>query len=159
MAVRPLCVMPHEVLRTVAAPITRFTKDVSTLVRDLVDTMHAHDGVGLAAPQIGCGVQVFVVSPSQRLGTALAVVNPILERTSGHAEIVEGCLSLPDVWDTVRRSASVRLRGQDPLGKPLRVDAEGLLAIVIQHELDHLKGRLFTDRVPRGTPRGTPRAP
>ena len=66
MAVRPLCVMPHEVLRTVAAPITRFTKDISTLVRDLVDTMHAHDGVGLAAPQIGCGVRVFVVSPSHR---------------------------------------------------------------------------------------------
>ena len=148
MAVRPLCVMPHQRLRLVAAPIRHFTNEVRVLVEDLIDTMRAHHGVGLAAPQVGCSLQAFVVNLSQRSGDELVVMNPTLDQTSGRAAILEGCLSLPDVWDEVPRWASVRLTGKDPSGKPFSLKAEGLLAIVIQHEVDHLHGRLFIDRVP-----------
>ena len=145
MAIRPVCCVPHEGLRTPAAPVTRFTKELRTLVRDLLETMRAHEGVGLAAPQIGHSVRVFVANPSGRASGALAVVNPIVETESGTAGIVEGCLSVPDAWQRVPRRARVRLRGQDPAGRPLRLSAKGLLAIVIQHELDHLEGRLIID--------------
>lgn len=145
MAIRPLCRIPHEGLRRPADPVTRFAKELRTLVQDLLETMHAHEAVGLAAPQIGQGVRVFVANPSGLVGRAMAVVNPILEAESGEAGIVEGCLSVPDAWERVPRRARVRLRGQDPFGRPLRLRAEGLLAIVIQHELDHLEGRLIID--------------
>ena len=145
MAIRSLCVMPHHTLRTVAAPIARFTEDVDRLIEDLIETMHAHHGVGLAAPQVGCGVQIFVANPSQQRGEELVVVNPVLEASSGRTAVVEGCLSLPEVWEEVPRWASVRLRGQDASGAPVHIKAGGLLAIVIQHEVDHLKGRLVID--------------
>ncbi|MBI3312462.1 MAG: peptide deformylase [Candidatus Omnitrophica bacterium] len=137
--------MPHETLRTVAEPIRRLTDDVHRLVDDLIETMHAHDGVGLAASQVGCSVQAFVANPTRQRGDELVVLNPVLESQSGHAVMVEGCLSLPEVWEEVPRWASVRLRGLDASGRPLDVKATGLLAIVIQHELDHLKGRLLID--------------
>jgi peptide deformylase len=147
MSVRPLCYEPHPVLRAAARRIERFTDDVTALARDLIDTMYANEGIGLAAPQIGRDVQVFVANPSQEQGRELVVVNPLLERLDGQARIVEGCLSVPEVWARVRRSARVRLSGQDERGRPLRLDADGLLAIVLQHEFDHLQGRLFIDRL------------
>ena len=147
MAVRPLCVEPQPVLRRPAKPIQRFTKDVARLVEDLIDTMYANDGIGLAAPQIGCEVQVFVANPSRRRGQEFVMVNPALEDASGRAGIVEGCLSLPDVWEKVRRAARVRMRGDDASGATRVVKADGLLAIVLQHELDHLDGRLLVDRL------------
>jgi len=140
--------MPHEALRSVAAPISRLTDDLRALVDDLIETMHAHHGVGLAAPQIGRTVQVFVADASLQTGCDLVVVNPTLERVSGRMAIVEGCLSLPDTWERIPRWAAIRLKGQDPSGHPLSLEAEGLLAIVIQHELDHLHGLLMTDRLP-----------
>ena len=147
MSILPLCMEPHQVLRQPARPVTEFTGDLRRLVRDLIDTMHANDGIGLAAPQIGCAVQLFVASPWRALGKEFAVVNPTLEEPEGQTSTVEGCLSLPNIWDRVRRAARVRLRGWDVRGEPLAIDAEGLLAIVCQHEVDHLQGRLFIDRL------------
>ena len=147
MAVRSLCVEPHPVLRAPARPVTQFSDELRQLARDLVDTMYANDGIGLAAPQIGQDVQVFVANPSQRRGRELVVVNPMLERCRGRAAIVEGCLSVPQIWERVRRASRVRLRGVSPEGKPVETDAEDLLAIVLQHEWDHLQGRLFIDRL------------
>lgn len=117
------------------------------MARDMIETMYANDGIGLAAPQIGQGLQMFIANPSQQRGREVVVVNPVLEATEGRATIVEGCLSVPNVWERVRRAARVRLRGQDAGGKPLSIEADGLLAIVLQHEFDHLQGRLFTDRL------------
>lgn len=145
MAVRPLCLMPHDTLRTAAKPIPRLTDEVRRLIEDLLETMYAHYGVGLAAPQVGCGMQVFVANPSRQRGDELVVLNPVLEFQSGKTAMVEGCLSLPDVWKEMPRWASVRLRGLDASGRPLDIKATGLLAIVIQHEVDHLTGRLLID--------------
>ena len=147
MAVQPLCVLPDAVLRQRARPVERFTSELRALARDLIDTMHANDGIGLAAPQIGQDRQVFVANPTQARGRELVIVNPVLELAGGRAGIVEGCLSLPDVWYKVRRAARVRLRGQDVAGAAVAFDAEGVLAIVLQHEWDHLQGRLFIDRL------------
>lgn len=116
-------------------------------MRDMIETMYAHDGIGLAAPQVGRDLQVFVANPSQRRGQELVVVNPVLEVATGRSKIVEGCLSLPDVWERVQRAARVRLSGRDACGTPLVVEADGLLAIALQHECDHLQGRLFIDRL------------
>ncbi len=147
MSIRPLCVAPHPVLRMNAQPIQDFADDLRRLVRDLLDTMYANDGIGLAAPQIGRDVQVFIANPSQRRGRELIVVNPVLESAEGKAGVVEGCLSVPDIWGPVRRGTTVHLPGQDLSGKSVEVEAEGLLAITLQHELDHLQGRLFIDRL------------
>ena len=147
MSVLPLYVEPHPVLRTKARPVETFTEDLQRLTQDLIETMYANDGIGMAAPQVGCDLQVFVANPSQALGQELVVVNPVLEVARGQARIVEGCLSLPHIWERVRRSARVRLQGRDAFGKHLLLEADGLLAIVLQHEFDHLQGRLFIDRL------------
>ena len=148
MSIQPLCLVPHPILRSPAPPVEAFTVDVQRLIRDLIDTMHAHQGVGLAASQIGHPVQLFVANPSRHAGRELVVANPELELVSGRSALVEGCLSVPNVWRRVRRSATVRLRGQDAAGQPLELTAEGLLAVILQHEVDHLQGRLFIDRLP-----------
>ena len=147
MSVQSLCFAPHPVLRRKARPVEAFTHEVRRMARDLIETMHANDGIGLAAPQIGEDVQMFVANPSQRRGKEMVVVNPTLDRVTGRAVIVEGCLSVPDVWERVRRASHVRVSGQDPFGKPITIEADGLLAIVLQHEFDHLEGRLFIDRL------------
>ncbi len=135
-------------LRAKAKPVDRVTGDIRQLARDMIDTMYANDGIGLAAPQIGLDLQVFVANPSQERGRELVVINPLVEPISGRIAVVEGCLSLPDVWQRITRAARVRLRGKDVSGNPLAIEAEGLLAIVLQHEFDHLQGRLFVDRLP-----------
>ena len=147
MSTRLLCCEPHPVLRASARPVERITQEIRRLARDMVETMYAHDGIGLAAPQVGEGLQLLIANPTQERGRELVVVNPRLEAMRGRASVVEGCLSLPNVWERIRRARTVRLRGQDLAGTPLTVDADGLLAIVLQHELDHLQGRLFIDRL------------
>ena len=147
MSVRPVCVEPHPVLRQRAKAVEAFTDDLHGLARDLIDTMYASDGIGLAAPQVGCGLRLFVANPSQERGRELVVVNPSLDASSGRAAVIEGCLSLPEVWDRVTRAAHVRVSGHDVFGRPVSIEAEGLLAIVLQHEFDHLEGRLFIDRL------------
>ena len=147
MAVQPLCLLSHPVLRRRARPVEAFSSELRKLARDLTDTMHASDGIGLAAPQIGRDLQVLVANPSQARGRELVVVNPILDTQSGRTAVVEGCLSLPDIWHRVRRAARIRMRGRDVAGVPVAIEAEGMLAIVLQHEFDHLQGRLFIDRL------------
>ena len=117
------------------------------MARDLIETMYASDGIGLAAPQVGQDLQMFVANPLQERGREVVVVNPVLESVEGRTAVIEGCLSLPNVWERVRRAARVRLSGQDAGGQPLAIEADGLLAIVLQHECDHLQGRLFIDRL------------
>lgn len=147
MGVHPLCLAPHPVLRTAARPVEAFTSELRRLAQDLTETMYAHEGIGLAAPQIGRDVQVFVANPSQRRGREVVVVNPVLDAAEGRLSIMEGCLSLPNIWERVTRAARIRMSGQDVFGKPLIVESEGLLAVALQHEFDHLQGRLFIDRL------------
>ena len=147
MSVLSLCLEPHPALRTQARPVEAPSKEIVTLVRDMIDTMYANDGIGLAAPQIGRDLQLFVANPSQTRGKELVLLNPVLVEAQGRASLVEGCLSVPDVWERVRRAARIRMSGQDLSGNTVTVEADGLTAIVLQHELDHLHGRLFIDRL------------
>jgi peptide deformylase len=148
MSIRPLCVAPHPVLRRAARVVEVFGEDLQRMARDMIETMYANDGIGLAAPQIGQDLQLFIANPSQQRGREVVVVNPVLESAEGRMAVVEGCLSLPDVWERVKRASRVRLRGQDTAGAPLVIEADGLMAVVLQHEFDHLQGRLFIDRIP-----------
>ena len=147
MAVLPLCLAPHPMLRKKARPIDVFNADLRQFVTQLIETMYANDGIGLAAPQVGRDVQALEANPSQRRGKELVMVNPVLDLATGRAGVVEGCLSVPKTWERVKRAAHVRMRGQDLAGSPVVVEADGLLAIVLQHEFDHLQGHLFIDRL------------
>lgn len=138
---------PHPVLRRAARRVDVFNEEIRRMARDMIETMYANDGIGLAAPQIGQDLQLFIANPSQERGREVVVVNPVLESSEGRAAVVEGCLSVPNVWERVRRASVVRLRGQNAAGTPLSLEADGLLAIVVQHEFDHLQGRLFIDRI------------
>lgn len=147
MSVLPLCLEPHPVLHTPAKPVTQFTDELRRLGRELIETMYANDGVGLAAPQVGRNLQLFVANPTQERGRELLVANPVMEVVTGRSVRLEGCLSLPNLWARVKRASRVRLAGQDVSGERLVMEADGLLAIVLQHEFDHLQGRLFIDRL------------
>lgn len=148
MSVLEVRLVPHGDLRRPARPVEAFTDEVRQLARDLLETMYAHDGIGLAAPQVGRDLQLFVVNPSRDEGRELVIANPRLIPGQGRTSLVEGCLSVPSVWARVRRAGRVELQGTDLTGRPVGIQAEGLLAIVLQHEVDHLEGRLFIDRLP-----------
>ena len=143
----PLCFEPDPILRAVAKPIDRVTPAIRRLAEDMIQTMYDRDGIGLAAPQIGKDLQLLIANPTQEPGKELVVINPVLKPVGGRASVVEGCLSLPNIWERVRRAQRVRLQGQDLSGRPIEFEADGLLSIVLQHEVDHLLGHLFIDRL------------
>lgn len=147
MSTLPLCLEPDPILRAVAEPVKRITPDIRRLARDMIQTMVDHDGIGLAAPQVGQGLQLFIANPSQEEGRDLVVVNPMIQPVRGRVSIMEGCLSLPHIWERVRRHQVVRLQGRDLAGRAIDFEVDGLLAIVLQHEVDHLQGHLFIDRL------------
>jgi len=144
--VREIVVLGDPVLRTRAARVDRVDATVRRLMDDLAATLEAAGGVGLAAPQIGVSRRVIVCHVGDR---SLALANPIVSVRAGREFGPEGCLSLPGVIGQVNRSLRVRVRGLDRAGRQIAVDAEGLLARVAQHELDHLDGVLIIDRTPR----------
>ena len=158
MSVQTLCLEPDPILRAVARPVDMAADDVRQLSRDLIETMYANHGIGLAAPQIGSDLAVFVANPTRRRGQELVVVNPVVVAFHGRASAIEGCLSLPNAWHKVRRASHVHMSGQDPSGRPLSVAADGLLAVVLLHEFDHLQGRLFIDHLSWFTRRRVQRA-
>ncbi len=147
MSIRTLCTAPHQMLRSPAKAVERFTDELQTLADDLIETMYANAGIGLAAPQIGRLIQVFVANPSRQPGRELVIVNPTVRVLNGQTVVTEGCLSVPNVWGRVKRAACVHVQGQDPRGTPIDLEAGGLLAVVLQHEFDHLHGKLFIDRL------------
>ena len=148
MTARVVCIEPDPALRLHSRPVDAFGPELAALAADLIETMYANDGIGIAAPQVGCDLQLFIANPTREQGRELIVVNPRLSVSGGRIDAVEGCLSVPDVWGRVRRAQRVRILGQDIAGTPFDFEAEGLLAIVLQHETDHLQGRLFIDRLP-----------
>jgi peptide deformylase len=145
MAVRAIITdQQHKVLRGRAKRVSRLDDFVRRLIDDLVDTMRAAPGVGLAAPQIGVPLRVIVIEYEDQL---YAVVNPEIVKHSGEATDEEGCLSAPNWQGPVSRATSVVVKGRDRNWKELRIKAEGWLARIFQHEVDHLDGILFLDRV------------
>jgi len=154
MAVKPIVIYPNPVLKTPAQPVDRIDGAVLQLIDDLVDTMHAGPGsVGVAAPQIGEGLRVCVIDvSSNRHGKdnnhgLLLMVNPSIVARSGNSVMREGCMSVPDYTGDVERATEVTLRYTTPDGSLREIAASGFEAVAIQHELDHLDGMLFLDRI------------
>jgi len=152
MALRPIRTYPDPVLRTKTAPVTNIDGSLDGLIKDMVETMHAAPGVGLAANQVGVSLQLAVIDLSSRDNEEqrhplLVIINPEILSMEGTVVEEEGCLSIPDYGETVKRAAKVRVRAQDRTGKTFELEAEGLLAKALQHEIDHLNGMLFVDRL------------
>lgn len=146
---RPIVRYPASVLQTPAAPVTEFNAELDRLIDDMVDTMYAAPGIGLAAPQIGVPLRVCVIdlSVGRRGGELLVLVNPEFVSRDGLQLEEEGCLSVPGFDATVARPAKAVVRAQDRKGVERTIEGTGLLARALQHELDHLNGTLFLDHL------------
>lgn len=149
MAIRPILEYPDARLRTVAAPVPSVDDEIRQLVEDMAETMYAAPGVGLAAPQIGVSLRIFVidVAAEDEPSEFAAYINPEIIVANGTQSWKEGCLSFPGVHENVKRAEQVRVRALGVDGKPFEVQADGLLAVAIQHETDHLNGVLMIDKV------------
>jgi peptide deformylase len=149
MPLRPVRIYGDPVLRQKAREIRDYDESLHALVTDLFETMHAYQGVGLAANQVGVAQRVFVVDVPLEDGShdRFAVVNPVISERKGKQRDEEGCLSMLGITEEVERARSVRLRGFDEHGRPIDRVVEGFLARAVQHETDHLDGVLFTDRL------------
>ena len=151
MAILRIFKYPEPELQKVAAPVKNVTAKTVKLIDDLLDTMYAAPGVGLAAPQVGASVRVVVMdvdheNPHKQV---YKLINPVVTQAEGEIIWEEGCLSVVDFTAEVRRAARVEVTAMDENEKELKIDAEGLLAVALQHEIDHLDGKLFIDRISR----------
>lgn len=152
MTIRKITTFPEEVLRQKAEPVEIFDEDLAKLIDDMVDTMREAPGVGLAAPQIGISKRIIVVEfgdeEDETVPNQLYVmINPeIIKESNDKVPGIEGCLSVPGVVGNVDRSLAVTVRGQNVHGKPVKIRAQGWLARIFQHEIDHINGVLYTDR-------------
>ncbi len=145
MAILSILHYPDPRLHTVAAPVARIDDEIRALARDMAETMYAAPGVGLAATQVNIHKQVIVMDISENHDNLIVLVNPTLLASSGTEEREEGCLSVPGIYETVRRAERVTVQALNLAGESVTLDADGLLAVCIQHEMDHLKGRVFVE--------------
>ena len=145
MARLPILEYPDPRLKKVAAPVVAVTPEIRKLVRDMAETMYVAPGVGLAATQVNVHQRVIVIDVSDHKDELRVFINPELLSAEGEAECEEGCLSVPGYYDKVTRAARVRVRAQDERGEFFEIDADGMLAMCIQHEMDHLQGKLFVE--------------
>lgn len=145
MTIHSIIHLPHERLRAPSKPITVFDISLQQLIDDMFETMYAAKGIGLAAPQIAINKRLAVIDVSANKSSTLCLINPEIVDKRGEALMEEGCLSVPGVYDKAPRALWVRLSALDRYGKPYEIEAEGLLAHCIQHEVDHLNGKLFLD--------------
>lgn len=152
MTTRPILQIPNDVLRQVAKPVETVNDEIKTLIKDMFDTMYEAPGVGLAAPQIGVLHRVIVMDPSKEDDepSPIAMVNPEVTWSSEETWVYqEGCLSIPDYYEDVERPVKVRVKYLDENGTAQELEAEELLATIVQHEIDHLDGKLFIDYLSR----------
>ena len=138
---------PDARLHKLAAPVTVFDEALKKLVADMADTMYAAPGIGLAATQVDVHKQVIVVDVSERRDTLVVLVNPEIVEATGESDIEEGCLSVPGIYELVQRAERVKVRAHDQNGKAFTLEAQGLLAVCIQHEMDHLQGKVFVEHL------------
>ena len=149
MAIRKILIFPDQDLRIKAKPVETFDKELKTLTDDMFETMHSVNGIGLAATQIGIAKQVAVIDISPEKNEPLVIINPKIQilDPSKKEDYDEGCLSVPGFFETISRPSDIKLSYQDLNGKKQEIKPEGLLTKVVQHELDHLNGRLFVDHI------------
>lgn len=136
---------PDARLHKQAAPVTVFDDALKKLVLDMAETMYAAPGIGLAATQVDVHKQVIVVDVSERRDSLVVLINPEIVEATGVSDIEEGCLSVPGVYELVERAERVKVRAYDQNGNAFTLEAQGLLAVCIQHEIDHLKGKVFVE--------------
>ncbi|PTR15620.1 MULTISPECIES: peptide deformylase [unclassified Nitrosospira] len=145
MALLKILQYPDERLHTVAAPVHEVTDEVRALVRDMAETMYAAPGIGLAATQVDMHFRLIVIDISETHDQLLVLINPRITSRSGESDYEEGCLSVPGVYGKVPRSERITVEALDRNGEPFALEAEGLLAVCIQHEMDHLLGKVFVE--------------
>jgi peptide deformylase len=145
MAIVPIRVLPDPVLRQKSKRVSLIDRSIDRLIGNMVEAMHSANGVGLAASQIGVPLRVIVIGiPEQE---EIVIINPQIVRRSGERLVNEGCLSVPGYMGEIKRSTSVTVKGRDPQGKEIRIKANELLAQALEHEIDHLNGILYIDRL------------
>ena len=149
MAIRKILKFPDQDLRIKAKPVEAFDEELKALTNDMFETMHSVNGIGLAATQIGVAKQVAVIDISPEKNEPLVIVNPAIQilDPSKTEDYDEGCLSVPGFFEKISRPSDIKLSYQDLNGKKQEIKPEGLLTKVVQHELDHLNGRLFVDHI------------
>jgi peptide deformylase len=145
MAIRTILEFPDPRLRTRAQPVTVFDAELGQLIDDMFETMYAAPGIGLAATQVDAHKRLIVIDVSEAHNEPVVLINPEILSREGVAETEEGCLSVPGIFDDVKRAAKIRVRAQDRTGAVFERDCEGVLAVCVQHEMDHLEGKLFVD--------------
>jgi len=136
---------PDPRLRTRAEPLEQVDDGVRTLIDDMFETMYEAPGIGLAATQVNVHKRIIVIDVSEEKDQPLVFVNPVITQTGGSEEMEEGCLSVPGIYETVSRAETISVTALDRDGRQIELQAEGLLAVCIQHEVDHLDGKLFVD--------------
>jgi peptide deformylase len=145
MALRTILEFPDPRLRTRAAAVTRFDAALGRLIDDMLETMYQAPGIGLAATQVDVHERVIVIDISEERNAPLVLINPQILAREGEAKTEEGCLSVPGIFDEVKRAKKIRLRSHDRDGQVSEREYEEILAVCIQHEMDHLEGKLFVD--------------
>lgn len=145
MAILDILHYPDKRLRTVAKPVEKVDDSIKKLVDDMFETMYIAPGIGLAATQVDVHLQVIVIDLSEEKNQPLCLINPEIIAQEGTESCDEGCLSIPDIYETVERSEKVTVRALDQNGDQYTLEANELLAVCIQHEMDHLEGKLFVD--------------
>jgi peptide deformylase len=145
MAIRKIIYLPEECLRKVAKPVEQFDDALQTLIDDMFETMYHARGVGLAAPQIGVSLRLSVIDVNGDKQEQIVIINPEIISAEGEKEYEEGCLSVPGTYDKVIRADRVKVKALDRLGNPFEIEADGLLGECLQHEIDHLNGKLYID--------------
>lgn len=149
MALLDILHYPDPRLRNRASPVECVDEALRTLTDDMLETMYAAPGVGLAATQVNVPLRIIVIDISEQKDAPYRFINPEILEQSGETELEEGCLSVPGIYETVRRSEWVKIRALDREGEPFELETDGLLSVCIQHEIDHLDGKLFVDYLSR----------
>jgi peptide deformylase len=149
MALLPILQYPDERLHRVAQPVTRVDEKIQQIIKGMAETMYAAPGIGLAATQVDIALRIIVIDSSPSHDQLLTLINPQLISQSGVSEFEEGCLSVPGIYEKVPRADRIRVRALNAQGQPFERDADGLLAVCIQHEMDHLEGRVFVEYLSR----------
>lgn len=145
MAIHKILYLPDPRLRERSKPVVTFDNKLQTLIEDMFETMYEARGVGLAAPQIGIGLRLSVIDVEGDRKNQIVIINPEIVASEGEKLFDEGCLSVPGAYDSVLRAEKVTMKALDRQGKPFEIKADGLLAECLQHEIDHLNGKLFID--------------
>jgi len=149
MALLPILRYPDERLHKLAAPVELVNGEIRRLIEDMAQTMYAAPGVGLAATQVDVHKQVIVIDISETRDQLLVLVNPAILERRGVSDFEEGCLSVPGIFEKIERAQWIKLRALDRNGQPFELEANGLLSVCIQHEMDHLQGKVFVEYLSR----------